>query len=127
MCTPHVGSMHRRSLFNSLGIYNTTYRIVADYEFLLRAGRHLNAAYMPVLTVMMRAGGVSCTRKALDEQARAKVLTGGRSRTLTAIEMYVEKAKTVLHPPVRYILGNIAAWRPNLHRSSSSPIPRSRP
>jgi glycosyltransferase involved in cell wall biosynthesis len=125
MCTPHVGSMHRRSLFNRLGIYNTTYRIVADYELLLRARRQLNAAYMPVLTVTMRAGGVSCSRGALDEQARAKVSTGGRSKTLTAIELYVEKAKTVLHPPVRYILGKTGAQQPALPPFSPSRTSRS--
>jgi glycosyltransferase involved in cell wall biosynthesis len=127
MCTPHVGSMHRRSLFERLVMYDTSYRAVADYELLLRARRSLNAAYMPVLTVMMRAGGVSCSRRALDEQARAKNSTGGRSKTLTAIELYVEKAKTVLHPPVRHILGKIANRRPNPLRFSPTRTSRSQP
>lgn len=109
MCTPHVGSMHRRSLFHRLGTYDTSYRIVGDYELLLRARGQLNTAYMPVITVIMRAGGVSCTHIALEEQARAKVATGGRSRALAAMELYAEKAKTVLHPPVRYALGKIQA------------------
>jgi glycosyltransferase involved in cell wall biosynthesis len=107
MCTPHVGSMHRRSLFRRLGTYDTSYRIVADYELLLRARNQLNAAYMPVITVNMRAGGISTTRIALDEQARAKMAAGGRNRALATLEMYLEKAKTVLHPPVRSILGRI--------------------
>jgi hypothetical protein len=109
--------MHRRSLFNKLGIYDTTYRIVADYELLLRARRQLKAAYMPRLTVMMRAGGVSCTRMALEEQARAKVFTGGRNKILTAVELYAEKAKTVLHPPVRYVLGKFMQRQPDPERA----------
>jgi len=108
MCTPHVGAMHRRSLFDRLGNYDTSYRIVADYELLLRARRHLNTAYLPITTVVMRAGGVSCTREALHEQARAKMATGGRSRLLASIELNFELAKTLLHPPVRYVLGRIA-------------------
>lgn len=48
MCTPHVGSMHHRSLFQRLGTYDTSYRIVADYELLLRARQELKTAYMPV-------------------------------------------------------------------------------
>ena len=109
MCTPHVGAMHRRSLFDRLGTYDTSYRIVGDYELLLRARSQLNAAYMPVVTVMMRGGGASNTSIALNEQARAKIATGGRSLVLTALELYFEKAKTVLHPPVRYVLGKTVA------------------
>ena len=118
MCTPHVGSMHRRSLFHRLGTYDTSYRIVADYELLLRARHQLNAAYIPAITVRMRAGGVSTTRIALEEQARAKVATGGRSRVLVALEMYFEKSKTVLHPPVRKAFGKIMARRLNSERVS---------
>jgi glycosyltransferase involved in cell wall biosynthesis len=114
MCTPHVGSMHRCSLLARLGEYDTSYRSAADYELLLRARDQLRAAYMPVLTVTIRAGGVSCNRRALDEQARAKVSTGGRSKILTSIEMYVEKAKTFFHPPVRYALGKLLGQSSNL-------------
>ena len=109
--------MHRRSLFDRLGLYDTSYRFVADYELLLRAKSQLNTAYMPVPTVMMRAGGVSSTRKALDEQARAKVSTGGRNKILTAVELYAEKAKTVLHPPVRYVLGQLMSRQPDPERT----------
>jgi glycosyltransferase involved in cell wall biosynthesis len=111
MCTPHVGSMHRRSLFERLGTYDTSYRIVADYELLLRARQQLNTAYMPVATVVMRAGGVSCTRTALAETARAKVAAGGRSKVLAAMELYLGYAKSLLHSPVRYALGRIMARR----------------
>jgi glycosyltransferase involved in cell wall biosynthesis len=93
MCIAHVGSMHRRSLLDRLGIYDTSYRIVADYEFLLRAREQLRAEYMPVTTVMMRGGGLSGTSKALEEAARAKVTTGGRSKTLASIELQMAKAK----------------------------------
>jgi glycosyltransferase involved in cell wall biosynthesis len=109
MCTLHVGNMHRRRLFDRLGRYDTSYRIVADYEFLLRARDGLNAAYMPVITVMMRAGGVSSTRTMLVEQARAKVATGGRNKWLTAMELYLEYIKYVLPPPVRSALARIRA------------------
>jgi len=106
MCTPHVGSMHRRSLFQRLGTYDTSYRIVADYELLLRARQELKTAYMPITTVIMRAGGVSCTRIALKEQARAKVAAGGRSKLLTAVELQIENAKFVMRP-LRYALGRM--------------------
>jgi glycosyltransferase involved in cell wall biosynthesis len=98
MCTAHVGSMHRRSLFDRLGMYDTSYRIVADYELLLRARNQLRTAYMPVITATMRSEGVSCSEEALEEAARAKVATGGRSRVLAAMELSVAKKKLALRP-----------------------------
>jgi hypothetical protein len=89
-------------------MYDTSYRIVADYELLLRARQQLNTAYMPTTTAMMRAGGVSGPRKALEEQARAKVATGGRSKMLTAMELLLANAKFSLRP-LRYTLGRLAA------------------
>jgi glycosyltransferase involved in cell wall biosynthesis len=120
MCAPHVGSMHRRSLFDRMGNYDTSYRIVADYAFLLRARDQLKAAYMPLITVRMRAGGVSTNRIALAEQERAKITAGGRSRVLAALEMYFETAKTVLHPPVRFVLGKILTQKLVSQPSSQS-------
>ncbi len=82
MCTAHVGSMHRRDIYDSLGMYDTSYRMVGDYELLLRAGSKLNTAFMPVATVMMRAGGVSGASIALAEVAHDKVATGGGTNCL---------------------------------------------
>lgn len=98
MCTAHVGSMHRRSLFTRLGNYDLSYRIVADYELLLRARHDLKAAYMPITTAVMRAGGISDSRTALVEQARAKIIAGGRSPILVALELRFANAKFALRP-----------------------------
>jgi glycosyltransferase involved in cell wall biosynthesis len=111
MCTPHVGSMHHRSLLHRLGSYDTSYQIVADYELLLRAQCQLNTAYMPVITVTMRHGGVSCTRKMLQEKTRAKIATGGRNRLLATMEQYIEYAKFAVRPPIRYALGKLMERR----------------
>lgn len=111
MCTLHAGTMHKRSLFDRLGKYDTSYRIVADYELLLRAGRRLNAAYAPVITVTMRDGGTSCTSIALDEQARAKAAAGRRNTLLIALELYAAKIKYHLRP-LRYAWGGLMTkWR----------------
>lgn len=107
MCTAQVGSMHRRTLFGRLGNYDLSYRIVADYEFLLRARQDLKAAYMPLTTVMMRAGGISDSRTALEEQARAKVEAGGRNPILVALELRFAKAKFFLRP-LRRAWGRVA-------------------
>ena len=106
MCTAHVGSMHHRRLFDRVGKYDTSYRISGDYELLLRARGELRAGYMPVVTVMMRAGGVSDLRVAYLEQARAKVATGGRNKWLAALELCVNNAKYTLRP-LRYALARM--------------------
>lgn len=100
--------MHRRSLFDRLGAYDTSYRIVADYEFLLRARDRLNAAYMHTTTVRMRAGGLSDGNAAIEETRRAKATSGGRSLLLAALEMRTAKVRYSLRL-LRRALGRIAA------------------
>ncbi len=107
MCTPHVGAMHRRSLFERLGEFDITYRIVADYELLLRARGTLQAAYMPDVTALMRAGGVGSSPASLRETARAKIETGGRSRLLTELDLAWERVLLPLRPPVRWVLRKV--------------------
>jgi glycosyltransferase involved in cell wall biosynthesis len=110
MCTAHVGSMHRRSLYDRVGTYDTSYRIVGDYELLLRTRSQLRTAFMPVATVTMRAGGLGDSRRAYLEQARAKVTTGGRNRLLAALELIENNAKHSLRP-LRYALARMKLLR----------------
>ena len=106
MCVSHVGSMHRRSLYDRLGTYDTSFGSAADYELLLRARDSLKTAYMPVTTVMMRADGMSDDRNAFADATRAKILTGGRNPKLAEIELTIARAKFVLRP-VRRTLGRV--------------------
>jgi glycosyltransferase involved in cell wall biosynthesis len=73
MTTVHVGSMHRRALFQRLGRFDKNYRIAGDYEFMLRARNSLRAAFMPEVSVVMRAGGLSDSAAGLYEAKRAKL------------------------------------------------------
>lgn len=74
MTVAHVGSMHRRSLYDRIGLYDEAFAITGDYELLLRAGSGLNSAYMPNVTARMGVDGVSSGRSDLvfDEAAHAK-------------------------------------------------------
>jgi glycosyltransferase involved in cell wall biosynthesis len=110
MCTAHVGSMHRRSLFDRLGRYDTSYPIVADYELLLRARDQLRTAYMPVVTIMMRGGGNCDRRIAFLEEARAKVTTGGRNKLLAALELCASNARYAIRP-LRYAIARMRQRR----------------
>ncbi len=100
MCAAHPGSMHRRRLFDRFGNFDVSYRIAGDYEFLLRARDGLNAAYMPVVTVMMRDGGLSAAYafRCMEESRKAKTTTGGRSVLAARLEEYKLKARILVRP-----------------------------
>jgi len=59
MCTTHVGALHSRKLFDRYGLFDASYRIAGDYEFLLRAGQNLKTVFLDKTVAMMLAGGVS--------------------------------------------------------------------
>ena len=111
MCAVHVGSMHRRSLFDRNGMFDTSYRSAADYEFLLRSRSELKAAFTPDVTITMQAGGASTTREALLEKARAKVATGRRNKVLTSIELLLDIAQYQARPLLYFLRGIAASHR----------------
>jgi glycosyltransferase involved in cell wall biosynthesis len=75
MLVAHVGSIHNSSLYERLGSYNKSYKIVGDYELLLRSGNKLKAGYIDVITANMGTGGISDSYSAILEAARAKYFT----------------------------------------------------
>ena len=83
MTIPHPGLMHHRSLFTQHGLFDESFRIAGDYEFLLRELKQADAAFIPDLMVAgMRQGGLSsdpslALRLAL-ESWRARRLHGHR-------------------------------------------------
>jgi glycosyltransferase involved in cell wall biosynthesis len=60
MCIPHVGTMHRRSLFELHGKFDESFRIVGDYELLLRELKTNDAYFIQdVIVAAMRQDGIS--------------------------------------------------------------------
>lgn len=115
MTTAHVGSLHRRTLYEQYGNYDLTYRIVGDYELLLRPRDRLRAVFVPVLTAEMQAGGVSDTYRSLHESSRARTLSGGRSRRLAPLDIAVDHVKLA----ARRMVDRLAL--PGLAPSDSAP------
>lgn len=72
----HPGALHSRKLFLDYGAFDTRYRICGDYEFLLRPGPTLKAAFMDSVTVLFREGGASDGYAAIRESFNASVSTG---------------------------------------------------
>ena len=60
MGIPHQGAMHRRDLFDDHGLFDLSFKIVGDYDFLLRELHNKDAAYLDDIIVSgMRVGGIS--------------------------------------------------------------------
>ncbi len=95
MTVAHVGSMHRRDLYERYGLYNTNYRIVGDYEFLLRVGAGLKAGFLDKVTVVMGAEGVSnnSASKAIRETYEAKINTRSTVQVVALLDLIVALVK----------------------------------
>lgn len=98
MTVAHPGSMHKRSLFERLGNFDLNYRIVGDYELILRSKGRLRTAFLPRVTVEMMAGGVSDSRAALFEAYKAKRLSGGLPSWKALFDLMIALLKYSLRP-----------------------------
>ena len=67
---PHPTLYLRREIFDRIGLYDTGFRIAADYDFVLRYFSQANVApvYIPEVLVKMRVGGES--NRSLDRVLR---------------------------------------------------------
>ncbi len=62
MSIPHPGTMHRHCLFEQHGLFDESFYIAGDYEFLLRELKTRDAVFIPnIITTAMRQGGISST------------------------------------------------------------------
>ena len=66
----HGSTLHNNKLFKELGYFDLSFKICADYEFLLR--KRLNAGYIDVPTIAMQIGGMSNTIIGLWESFQVK-------------------------------------------------------
>jgi glycosyltransferase involved in cell wall biosynthesis len=90
----HVGSFHSRRLFNSYGMFDVSYRIAGDYEFLLRSRDSLKTVYLDRVTVQMEAGGVSQINPLVFiESEHAKIKHKSVSPFLARLDTYVSRIK----------------------------------
>ncbi len=59
MVVCHPGMLHRRTLFDELGLYDTRYRIAGDLDFLLRLPEETRALHVDMVSVIVEAAGIS--------------------------------------------------------------------
>ena len=96
MTCVHVGALHHRELFKKFGIYDTKYKVAADYELILRAQDSLKASFLNKHTVLMRVGGLSNNFRVFEETYNAKVFTANRSAVACRIEYLVAISKYLI-------------------------------
>ena len=129
MSIPHPGLMHRHSLFEVRGKFDESFRIVGDYELLLRELKTGEAAFIPGIVVTgMRQGGISSNPEhsltLLHEVRRAQVTHGqnlpGRIWLMAVVRVYIrlllwrvfgEKLTRKALDVGRYIMGLPAYWK----------------
>jgi glycosyltransferase involved in cell wall biosynthesis len=91
MTLAHCTSFHHKSLFEENGLFNSSFKIAGDYEFLLREYKKNPqfAYFLDVPVAMMRTGGVSGSLKnrliMAQETNRARNLNGFNSISLPII------------------------------------------
>jgi glycosyltransferase involved in cell wall biosynthesis len=70
----HPGALHRRELFERFGLFDTRYRICADYDFILRLPEDIRALFFDAPIARIRDAGVSRRRRlqALRERYRVQ-------------------------------------------------------
>ena len=85
----HVGSLHRKSLFEKYGIYDINFKVCGDYDLLLRAGNKLKAGFVNQILCNTRNGGISNdgTSKIFEEIYQAKFKNNTRP---TSLHIYID-------------------------------------
>lgn len=67
MSFAHPGMLHKKSLFERIGLYNTEFKICSDADILLRANLKNDVEFLDQIVVIMQAGGASFSSKAIFE------------------------------------------------------------
>lgn len=84
----HPGALHRKKLFDEVGLFNISYRISGDYELLMRKAKTLNAEFIDVVNIDVYEGGISDSYKAIKEYYKTLKNSKLISKTL-AVRMYL--------------------------------------
>jgi len=93
MTVAHSASLHSKRLFEKYGVFDINYKIVGDYELLLRARGDLKAVFIDFVSIVMREGGASDSTKAIKEQYKAVITTGGGNKLAALTNFYYIHAK----------------------------------
>lgn len=91
----HPGSLQSMKLFKDYGQYDISYKIVGDYELLLRPKEKLNALFLNKVTVDVTEGGASSKIETFYELRRAVLNSKSINKALAFADFYVQVIKFV--------------------------------
>jgi glycosyltransferase involved in cell wall biosynthesis len=75
----HPTCFVRRQIYQTYGLFNKSYRVAMDYEFILRLCRHkVYFLYLNTVITNMRTGGVSCGLAGIREARDILIRNGGK-------------------------------------------------
>lgn len=92
MTVAHVASLHKRSLFNDIGLFDLNYKICADYELLTRKEDQLKTFFLNEIVAHMSMGGISLSERAIKETCRISNAHTNRtfiSKLIIVLEKYI--------------------------------------
>ncbi len=94
----HVASLHKIRLFKKYGFFDVSFKIAADYEFLLRVKNNLKALFLDKKVALMRCDGASNRNiiTVLNETRLIKLKYSDRSELLINIDFVVAFMKYLL-------------------------------
>lgn len=103
MCVAHVGSLHHKSLFCKYGLFDISYKIAGDYEFLLRIAKNNNILFLNKITARMINEGVSNQniKVAFKESNNAKINTARRNILISYFEYYIWHLKIFIKKNIK--------------------------
>jgi glycosyltransferase involved in cell wall biosynthesis len=101
----HPGSLHRCDLFARYGNFDESYPIAFDYDFLLRVGRDIKAAFVAEPVTLMGMSGQSNTEvwRAFRENQRIHASHPEIGRAAAAMNHLVAAAKQITRGAARRV------------------------
>lgn len=109
---PHQAEFIKRSLFERIGLYSVDLKILADYEFNIKAGLNdVSYCEIPVNVAVVEEGGISETQLDVIENERKLIFSRlFPASVLSDYEYWLDPA-TFAHPTVKWLIS-----RPRLMR-----------
>jgi glycosyltransferase involved in cell wall biosynthesis len=99
----HPGCLHRRELFARFGLFDTSYRIAADYDFILRLPENTRTLHIPIPLVDISDGGIS--RRSRWATLRERYRAQARCPRVGSLRAAINFADKLWRIPVARLLG----------------------
>jgi glycosyltransferase len=97
---PHPAFYIKRELFKKYGLFDNSFELAADYDFLLRClvKHKISSAYLPTVMVRMRVGGISNrTMKTISKKWREDYRAMRKNNFGNPITLFLKSMRPIAH------------------------------